>query len=322
MDASQPKTILVTGGTGFAGRHLIELLDKTFDCQIVATGFSHTAPKNISFSEKVRYMSLDLTNHSAVFELIKAIQPNWIFHLAAISIVGASFERAAEVFHNNLTLQLNVLEAVREHSPQARVLVIGSGTEYGIKTASQSEGIAFSEEDPLQPLSPYAVSKVTQDLLGLAYANSYGLDIVRVRPFNHIGLGQTADFAIPAFASQIVAVERGEQKEVKVGNLEPIRDLSDVRDVVKAYVLLMEKGVRGEVYNVGSGQGYTMRSLLDKMIAHAKVSIDVKTDESRLRPDTSPLVSNSDKIKKLGWKPEIPLEESLKLVLEEWRGKA
>ena len=333
---SNPQTILVTGGSGFAGRHLVDYLSTQFDSQIIATTHSK---KNNEGSAQVRYVSLDLTNRDAVFELNKTIQPDWIFHLAAISVVGSSFDRASEIFHNNLAIQLNLLEAVHEHSPEARVLVVGSGTEYGklgsrfhtspsdqrIREASKVEGSSewkgFTEEDLLQPLSPYAVSKVTQDLLGLSYFLSYDLDIVRVRPFNHIGEGQSREFAIPSFAHQIVQVEKGEQQAVKVGNLEAIRDITDVKDVVKAYVKVMQVGQRGEVYNIGSGNGSTMRGFLDMMISLAKVPIDVQVDASRLRPDSAPLVANIEKIKKLGWQPEIPIEQSLQRVLNEWRRK-
>lgn len=319
MHGKKPQTILVTGGTGFVGRHLIELLSHQYDAQIVATGFSHTPQKKTS--EKVRFVSLDLTNRLAVFELLQALRPDWIFHLASISVVGASFDRASEIFYNNIAIQLNVLEAVRQADPTTRMLLVGSGAEYGVKTQAESADIRFNENERLQPLSPYAVSKVTQDLLGLAYANSYGLDIVRVRPFNHIGEGQSKDFAIPAFASQIVAVERGDEKVVRVGNLEAVRDMTDVKDVVRAYITLMEKGKSGEVYNVGSGKGFSMRELLDKMISFADVPITVEVDESRLRPDSAPLVANIDKIKTLGWQPEIPIEQTLERVLEEWRRK-
>lgn len=327
------QTILVTGGSGFAGRHLVEYLSSHFDSQIIATTHSK---KNNDEIKGVRFVSLDLTNKEAVFELIKNIQPDWVFHLAAIAVVGASFDRASEIFHNNLAIQFNLLEAVKDHSSKSRVLIVGSGTEYGKlgsrflakpdlalrdKVQGSSEWKGFTEEDLLQPLSPYAVSKVTQDLLSLSYFFSYGLDIVRVRPFNHIGEGQSREFAIPSFAHQIVQVENGNQKAVQVGNLEAVRDVTDVMDVVKAYVRVMEAGQSGDVYNIGSGQGYTMRVLLDMMISLAKVPIDVQVDESRLRPDTAPLVANIEKIKKLGWKPEIQIEQSLQRVLDEWREK-
>src|SRR5258708_23463810 len=195
--------------------------------------------------------------------VFKKGQPACIYHLAAYASVGDSFENAQKILEHNLRLQMNVMEALREHAAKARILVIGSAMEYDVISHAFPQPVAISEMQPLGPVSPYAVSKVIQDLLSLSYAYSYGLDIVRARPFNHIGERQTTDFAVPSFAKQIVAIERGEQKEIQVGNLAAVRDFTDVKDVVQAYILLMEKGNTSEVYNIGSGVGHSMQEVLD-----------------------------------------------------------
>lgn len=317
--------ILITGGTGFVGSHLVDLLLAKGYTQLFVTSYSSDPGYLAGLLPKDHLLPIDLRNRTATAELIKAVQPKWIFHLASIAIVGSSFEKAAEVFQNNISLQLSVLDAVRAHVPDARVLVIGSGMEYGVhleKEAEQKDGV-FSETDPLNPVSPYAVSKATQDLLGLSYALSYNLDIVRVRPFNHIGERQTLDFAIPSFAHQIAQIEQGKQEKISVGNLAAVRDFTDVKDVVRAYLLLMEQGKQAEVYNVGSGKGWTMREILDVLCSLSTTQIDIEVDQSRLRPlDVPVAIAKIEKIKKLGWEPEIELKATLQRILDEWRGKS
>ncbi len=181
------------------------------------------------------------------------MQPTQIYHLASFAYVGKSFDKAEELLNNNILLQLNLLAAVKEFSPQSRLLVIGSAEEYGISLSD--EEIPYDEDHKFRPINPYAVSKITQDMLAYVYYVSFGLDIVTVRPFNHIGERQSSDFAIPAFTNQVVAIERGEQEKLMVGNLTAIRDFTDVKDMMKAYIVAMNKGKKGEVYNIGSGTG-------------------------------------------------------------------
>ncbi|MEO8581234.1 MAG: GDP-mannose 4,6-dehydratase [Patescibacteria group bacterium] len=327
------QTILITGGTGFAGSHLVEeLLARGFSKIFVTSyGSPETFVHTLLPAEQI--VTVDLTNQDATFDLIKNIQPTWVFHLASIATTGTSFGKAATIFQNNIGLQLNLLEAIKVHALKARVLVVGSGMEYGM---TKYEDIQLSsnahldelqypeidEEAPLNPTNPYAVSKVAQDLLGLSYVFSYQLDVVRVRPFNHIGERQTTDFAIPSFASQIAKIEKGEQDKISVGSLEAVRDFTDVKDIVKAYILLLEKGQKGEVYNVGSGKGYRMQAILAKMCSLAKVPIVIETDQSRYRPVDVPVaVANTKKIKAIGWIPSIALDQTLERVLNEWREK-
>lgn len=308
--------ILVTGGTGFAGSHLIEELQAQGYSDIHSTTFS--APKDaVKFLPSENYHQLNLSDRSATAALIKELQPDWIFHLASFAYVGKSFDKADELFENNINLQLSMLDAVRLNAPSARLLTIGSAEEYGVVPENLE---LIGEDCLLNPVNPYAVSKCTQDLLAGSYALSYKLDIVRARPFNHIGTRQTGDFALPAFAKQIVAIERGEQAELLVGNLNGIRDFTAVRDMARAYILLMEKGVRGEIYNIGSGVGVKMEEVVDLLVSMAKTKITVAQDSSRLRPlDVARLIADNGKIRALGWSPEIELKTSLEAILADWR---
>jgi GDP-4-dehydro-6-deoxy-D-mannose reductase len=231
--------------------------------------------------------------------------------------VGSSFAQGQQVLANNLELQLNVLEAIKEHCPQARTLIVGSAMEYDTLNQTSPH---INENHPLGPVSPYAVSKVMQDMIGYSYGFSYKLDIVRARPFNHTGERQTADFAIPAFAKQIVAIERGELDQLSVGNLDAIRDFTDVKDVVQAYIQLMNSGTIGDVYNIGSGQGHSMQDILVQLCHLSTAQIRVVQDPAKIRPlDVPQVVADITKIKQLGWQPQVTLQQTLQRVIEYWR---
>lgn len=321
MSVALDQRILITGGTGFAGSHLVEyLLERGVSPEKIwvthldsfPTFLAHLLPE----SQRVR---LNLIDESAVQEAFKKISPTWIFHLAAIASVGDSFDQAREVLSNNQSVQLSVLNALRHSCPEARLLSVGSADSYGLSAADE---IPITETHPFRPVNPYAVSKITQEMLSVAYTQSFSLDIVRVRPFNHIGERQSPAFAIPSFARQIVAVERGDQSEIKVGNISAIRDFTDVKDMVRAYVAVMEQGKTGEVYNIGSGIGVKVSEVLDQLTELAEARITVVQDQSRIRPlDIQSIIANNTKIATLGWKPEIPLSETLRRVLTYWRAQ-
>ncbi|MEK7499376.1 MAG: GDP-mannose 4,6-dehydratase, partial [Patescibacteria group bacterium] len=233
--------ILVTGASGFAGSHLVEALKAVGQSDIYGTAYGNSGYLATLLPQD-HIIKVNLTDAEATSTLVEKVQPDQIYHLAAFAFVGESFDRAAELMQNNVTLQLNMLEAVRKHTPKAKLLVIGSAEEYGLSTDKKEK---INEDHPLQPVNPYAVSKIAQDLLGYSYQVSYGLNILRVRPFNHIGERQTPDFAIPAFAKQIVEVEQGKSNSLKVGNLDGVRDFTDVKDMVRAYITVIEKGKVG-----------------------------------------------------------------------------
>lgn len=316
-------SILITGGTGFAGSHLVDHLieqNETIASKLHLTTYSDVPDYLAKIIPAENIHKVDLTDTTATNALIEQLKPKQLYHLAAFSSASNSFEKSRHALLNNIGLQLNILEAVQQYSPETRILVISSADGYGI-SESESE-IPISENHPFRPINPYAVSKVAQELMSYAYAKSFNLHVVRVRPFNHIGERQTEEFAIPAFAKQIVAIERGEQQVLRVGNLSAIRDFSDVKDIVRAYVLLMEKGADGEVYNLGSGEGVAMSTVVEKLSGLASVPVTQEVDETRIRPlDIPVFIANNEKIRKLGWQPTIPLDQSLQRVLDYWRAQ-
>lgn len=289
--------ILVTGASGFAGRHLIEHLK--------IKGHTALTPE------------IDLLNATETEVVISKQKFDAVIHLAAMAEVGTSLISPAKILRNNIFAQLNLLETLRRRNSKARILIICSADEYGGNQAGP-----IDENTPLLPASPYAVSKVAQDFLGLQYFLAYGLNIIRLRPFNHIGEGQRTGFVVPDFVKQIVEIERsGNPNEIVVGNLEAVRDFTDVKDMVSAYELALIKGQVGEVYNVGSGKGVKISYLLNELVGMSKAKIKITVDKSRFRPgEPSQLICNPDKFRKItGWRPEIPLNITLKRVLEWWR---
>ncbi|MBD3279180.1 MAG: NAD-dependent epimerase/dehydratase family protein [Candidatus Pacebacteria bacterium] len=309
----QPK-ILITGGTGFAGSHLVEALLAQGKQKIHVTAYQDQSNIVHQLIPHEAIHQLDLTKTKPTTKLIAQIQPDQIYHLAALAAVGKSFAQTRSVLNNNLQLQLNLLEAVKTHAPQARVLIVGSAMEY----APQNQPL--KETDPLGPASPYAVSKITQDMLGYAYQQSCKLNIVRCRPFNHLGERQASGFVVPDFAQQIINIEQGQQQQLKVGNLAAVRDFTDVKDVVKAYILLMKQGQTGEVYNIGSGQGYSIQQLLDWLIELSSIKIKVEVDQQKLRPvDIPKVIADNSKIAALGWQPTIKIKDTLARVLNHMR---
>ncbi|MBP7774186.1 GDP-mannose 4,6-dehydratase [Candidatus Woesebacteria bacterium] len=316
---SEHGPILVTGGSGFAGSHLLEHLITAGGSGLHATRFGTKEPLSPLVEAAVQFHSIDLTDQNAVVTLIQQLRPTAVYHLAAFSFVGQSFQKGSSVLFNNIQLQINLLEAIKEFSPETRILVIGSAEEYGL---SEPEEIPIQESHPLRPVNPYAVSKIAQDLLAYSYAVSYDLDIVRVRPFNHIGERQTSDFAVPAFAEQIVAIERGSLRELRVGDLSGVRDFTAVEDMAAAYSIVMQHGKKGEVYNIGSGRGVSMQEIVDLLISYAQVPIKVVVDPTRFRPlDIPTIIANNERIRSLGWEPTISLETSLQKVLNYWRNR-
>jgi len=322
MQIDPSASILITGGTGFAGSHLVELLIASGYTNIHVTAYTNENSFVHTLLPANAIHTLDLTHQETTFALLQQLQPKWLFHLAAFASVGDSFEKASHILTNNLQLQLNVLEAVRTQSAKTRVLSIGSAQEYDVLTLMKTHPSfkRISESTPLGPINPYGVSKVDQDLLALSYFYSYKLDIVRARPFNHTGERQVADFAIPNFARQIAAIEKGQNLVLRVGDLSATRDMSDVKDVVAAYVILMQKGQAGEVYNVGSGMGSTMQDMLDLLVKISTSSISVEIDPQLLRPNDIPyMVADTTALTQLGWAASVPLPQTLSRVLNYWR---
>lgn len=310
---------LITGITGFVGRHLARYLRQVGD-EVFGIASPRT-PLEGAEMEGERIVQADLNEPSAVVRALEAFRPEAIYHLAAQASIPRAWEDPSRTLYNNINAQLNLFQAALALRLEPLILVVGSADEYG---RVQPEDIPVDEETPLRPVNPYAVSKLAQDYLGLQYHLSHRMHIVRVRPFNHIGPGQGLGFVVPDFCYQLARIEAGLQPPtLRVGNLEAQRDFTDVRDIVRGYHLALTRGQAGQVYNLGSSQAWAIRDLLDRLLALSTVEVRVETDPERMRPSDVPIiVSDCRRIRQeVGWEPYIPLEQSLRDTLEDWRNR-
>lgn len=313
--------ILITGISGMAGSHLAEHLLSTGKHRIHGTIRWRSSKEYLSaFEERLTLHSCDLRDSHSVNRMLKAVRPDRIFHLAAQSSVANSFDSPEHTITNNISCQLNILEAVRDiELLNTRILIAGSSEQYGLVS---EDHLPADESTPFNPLSPYAVSKVSQDLLGYQYHKSFHLYIVRVRAFNHTGPRQNDTFALSSFARQIAEIETSLKPPVLyVGNLKARRDYTDFRDIARAYALALELCNSGEAYNIGSGDSRTMEDYLQILLTHANRKIEIKQNQKRTRPSDVPhLVCNPSKFNQLArWEPQISIEQSLKDLLNYWR---
>jgi GDP-4-dehydro-6-deoxy-D-mannose reductase len=314
------KKILITGTTGFVGTHLVSYLLSLQQYEIYGTFRSESSKEKFPFKDKINFLQVDFKDFGQVENAVSQAKPDWIFHLAAQSNVLESFKNPIDTFHSNIDTQLNLLEVVKKLKfVDTKILIVSSAEVYGLISPKD---LPINEETAHHPVNPYAVSKLTQDYLGLQYHLAYKLPIVRVRPFNHVGPGQEIGFVISDFAKQIVEIEKGNLPPViKVGNLEAKRDFTDVRDMVKLYPLLLEKGIPGEVYNAGAGKSVQIKEILNILLSLSKKTISIEQDPDKMRPsDVLEIVSDITKVyRTTGWKPVIPIEQTLKDTLDYWR---
>lgn len=315
------KKAIITGITGFAGSHLAELLVHEKQYEVVGIHASDRHLENISSVEHdIRLKKVNLMDGKQIYEVIRDIKPEVIFHLAASASVGNSFERAADYIINNSTSQINLFEAVKVNNLlDTKIIVISSANIYG---KVSSEDLPMDENTPFNPDNPYAVSKITQDYLGLCYFSAYKLPIIRLRPFNHVGPRLSPEISLARFAKQIAEIEKGQKEPIMmVGNLETKRDFTDVRDMVRAYAIAAEKCEAGEAYNIGTGTSYKIADMLQMLLGLAKLKIEVKSEEKLFRPSDIPeLRADASKFKHTtGWKPSIALEKTLQDLLAYWR---
>jgi len=332
---------MVTGAAGFVGAYVVRELASAGH-EVIATDIAEAPAPPVrhagsggtpaagapSLPRDVAYHRCDILEEGAFIELVSRTRPDCIVHLAAQSSAGMSHEKARATLETNVFGTLGVLEAARRLSPPCppaktasglvRVLSVGSAEEYGARPEAE---MPLGEGSPIEPVSPYAVSKAAQTMLAVQYARSYGCDVVATRSFSHTGPGQTDRFALPSFARQCAEAKlRGDGRAVRVGNLDVVRDFLDVRDVARAYRLIVETGTVGRVYNVCSGRGLSLRAALDALIARSGAEIAVEEDPSRLRPADIPvLVGDCGRLRdECGWAERIPVDRMLGDLYDYW----
>jgi GDP-4-dehydro-6-deoxy-D-mannose reductase len=310
------RTVLVTGASGFVGPHLARALVAR-GARVHGVGLG-TPPPDAPIEA---WTELDLAEGEGLAAALAAAAPLGIVHLAGQSSAARSFEAPEETFRANVTGTARLLGAVRAGAPHARVIVVGTSEIYG----PCEPGTRVREDAPQRPVSPYALSKAAADELARAYAVAHGLDVVRVRSFGHAGPGQTPRFVIPGWAQQIAEIEAGRADALlRVGNLEVTRDISDVRDIARGYVALLERGRAGEAYNLCRGEGVRLADVVRRLASQARVPVRVEVDPARLRPADLPyLVGDPSRVHTdCAWSAEIPFDETLADVLAEWRARA
>ena len=338
--------ILITGVTGMAGSHLAEYLLGIGGLEVYGTyrwrsrmenlddlkkggrlsiicdssnAGGQSMPKDDAGKESLNLIEGDMADPSSMKRVIATVRPDRIFHLAAQSYVPSSWNAPAETLTRNIIGQVNLLDAVREVGIDPLIHIAGSSEEYGLVYPHETP---VKETNPLRPLSPYAVSKIAQEMLAYQYFMSYGLKTVVTRGFNHEGPRRGEVFVTSNIAKQIAEIEKGLKPPVLyTGDLSSMRDWTDVRDFVQAYWLVVGKGTPGEVYNIGSGVGREVRELVDTLLRMTDVKVEIKVDPSRLRPsDVKMLVCDATKFRNLtGWEPKIPFEQTMKDILDYWR---
>lgn len=309
---------MLIGGAGFVGKHLAIHLANTYGWEIVITGLPEEQ-ETITRSNLGRFAPLNILEKGQIQALLEQERPHYIFHLAAQSSVAVSWKSPQATIDVNIKGCANLLDAIRSidiYDP--KILLVGSGEEYG----RLPDGICVVSETTVPcPGNPYAMTKAAQTMLGQLYAHAYRMHIVLARPFNHIGPGQMPGFVVSDFCKQVAEIMNGKEPIVRVGNLTAFRDFTDVRDVVRAYGMLIQHGIPGEVYNIGSGVAISIQALLEEIIRQSGLSISVQHDPQKFRPvDYPSIAADISKLQNtIDWKPEIPLERTIADTLTDWQ---
>jgi GDP-4-dehydro-6-deoxy-D-mannose reductase len=312
---------LITGFSGFVGWHFVEYLEKNNSvCQIKGLDIQHP---NFRFDHyknvQISFEKIDLLSKDQVEYIIHEFQPNYILHLASFSSVAFSWKEPVQSFQNNTNIFLNLIDVVRKLNIDTRILSIGSSEEYG---NVNDDDLPLKEDHKLNPVSPYAVARMAQEYLSRVYVTGYEMDIVLTRSFNHIGPMQSSVFVISSLAEQLVELKKSgkDHGSMIVGDVSIVRDFTDVRDVVRAYYLLLQQGRKGNVYNVCSGKGLPLKDIIDIMAKQLNIEVDIHVDPRLIRPaDNRIIIGSNEKIKReLGWENTIPLEQSLRDVINYW----
>ncbi len=303
--------VLVTGAAGFAGSHLLEHLAGS--AELVGWARSDPPP---AVARLARWGRVDMLDAAAVRRELEVLRPVAVYHCAGHAHVADSWQDTSKPLAGNVLTTHHLLDGLRRAGRGARVIIPGSATVYA------GSDQPHREDSPIAPSSPYALSKLAQEQLGQRAGAEDGIDVILTRPFNHVGPRQSPKFSVSGMTRQIVAIERGEMEPViSVGRLDTARDITDVRDTVRAYALLMERGVPGTVYNIASGVARTMRMVLDALIGRSRVRVAVEVDPTRLRPhDDLVLVGDATRLRtETGWVPQIPFDRTLDDLFEYWR---
>jgi GDP-4-dehydro-6-deoxy-D-mannose reductase len=306
--------VLITGASGFAGSHLLDLLAGR--CELAAWSRSEPAADRIALA---RWQQVDLRSPQQIRAAVQELRPSAVYHLAGIPHVAESFSDTAAPLASNVLGSHHLFDALRRASVGCRVVLAGSALIY------RGSDRPIAEDAPIAPESPYAVSKLAQEQLGLRALREDGVDVILTRPFNHIGPRQKPSFMAPSVARQIARIERGGSEPLlRVGNLNAVRDLTDVRDIVRAYEALMRAGTPGTIYNIASGQGRQVREVIDALVSRSSAPIRIDIDSARLRPNDVPmLVGDATRLREAtGWMPEIPFDRMIDDLLAYWRGAA
>lgn len=318
------KKFLITGASGFVGQHFIDYLEgNRINAQVVGVDLSGCETERAYSHVSLVYKQIDLLHGHEIERVLFEFQPDYVLHLASYSSVAFSWKEPVLSFQNNMNVFLNLVETIRRLELKTRILSVGSSEAYG---NINQEHLPLVEESPLDPVSPYAVARVSQELLSKVYAEAYGVDLIITRSFNHVGTGQKDVFVISSFAKQIAEIKKcGQRKGVlSTGDLTIVRDFLDVRDVVRAYYLLLTQGKKGRIYNVCSGKGHALQEVVDELAAIAGVEISTELNPAFVRPsDNRVIVGSNQRIyDDLGWKPEITLRQSLTDILDYWETRS
>lgn len=315
-------TFLITGFSGFVSKHFLEYLEKNHSGAVVyGLDIQHPDFDYNSFTRiTCHFRKINLLDAEAVNEILIECKPDYILHLASYSSVAFSWEQPVTAFVNNLNIFLNLVDQIRLLKLKCKVLSVGSSEEYGKVDPAQ---LPLRENGRVNPISPYAVARVSQEQLSAVYSAGYGLDIVMTRSFNHIGPGQLDKFVIPSFVKKILESNASGQTHIDVGNVSLVRDFVDVRDVVSAYYMLLMHGRKGEIYNICSGNGITLKDMLMLIMKQIGCEMEIRTIDSLVRPnDNEVIVGSFEKIQQeLGWKPKFTIEESINDIILFWKNK-
>ncbi|MFA6000567.1 MAG: GDP-mannose 4,6-dehydratase [Thermoleophilia bacterium] len=313
--------ILITGISGFAGSHLTGYLRGIDGIEVAGLDVQGPSDRFTGLFDDggPTVHGCDMADRKLLDEILRIEKPDAIIHLAARAQVAGAWQQAGAILETNVIGTQILMQAVQEAVPRAKVLLISSSEVYGRVTPQE---LPITETAALKPNNPYSVSKAAQEFVGLAYHEAFDMEVVIARPFNHIGPMQVGNFVVPAFARQVAEIEAGIREPViKVGNLESLRDFTDVRDIVRAYYLLVAHGRAGEVYNIASGESHAISEILEMLLDIAKIAPEIENIPELMRPSDTPVVEgDSSKLKLLQpWAAEIPLRQSLEDTLDYWR---